>query len=86
MGKLVVYGKNVIALLQEEKRKVVRVREDCRRTMRILKREDSPRRPRNVQQQMIARGGIVQRMHRDEAGERDEKKNYRKKESARGDR
>lgn len=53
-GEAVVYGKNVIALLREEKRK--RAPEDCRGTMRILK-EDSLQRAGNVQQQMVAGNG-----------------------------
>lgn len=54
------YGENVIALLQEEKWKIVRTREDCtgEDNARISKRGDSPRRTANVQQQMVARGGM----------------------------
>lgn len=90
------YGENVIALLQEEKWKIVRAREDCtgEDNARILKRGDSPRRTANVQQQMVARGGmgrdgIVLRMSRPRRGsERREKmeKEPEKEENAGGDR
>lgn len=60
MEEPIVYGENVIALLQEEKWKIVRTREDCtgEGNARISKRGDSPRRTANVQQQMVARGGM----------------------------
>lgn len=60
MEEPIVYGENVIALLQEEKWKIVRTREDCtgEDNARISKRGDSPRRTANVQQQMVARGGM----------------------------
>lgn len=60
MEEPIVYGENVIALLQEEKWKIVRTREDCtgEDNARISKRGDSPRRTANVRQQMVARGGM----------------------------
>lgn len=55
------YGENVIALLQEEKWKIVRTRERIaqERTMREFRKEGIHRgRTANVQQQMVARGGM----------------------------
>lgn len=76
------HGENVIALLQEEKWKIVRTREDCtgEDNARISKRGDSPRRTANVQQQMVARGGtgwdgIVLRMSRTVTRIGEERKN-----------
>lgn len=89
MEEPIVYGENVIALLQEEKWKIVRTRED--RTgednARISKRGDSPRRTTaNVQQQMVARGGMgrdrsknVETETEDRRGEKKRKRNQKRK-------